>query len=171
MVKIISGAQTGVDRGALDAAFEVGTNLPDAWVGYCPFGRKAEDGVVPEKYRMTEWGDYKTRTEHNVMKSEATLIFKRGSVGPGTTLTMNLVLKHKKAFKVIDLPELDEEQNILDHTVSELPQSIDYKEVAKWMSQFAVVNVAGSRESSHPGIQKQVKDVMMQILNELPRYP
>ncbi len=47
--KIISGGQTGVDRGALDAALAAG--LPCG--GWCPAGRKAEDGEIPEKYPVT----------------------------------------------------------------------------------------------------------------------
>ncbi|MCG6885904.1 MAG: putative molybdenum carrier protein, partial [Proteobacteria bacterium] len=38
--RIITGGQTGVDRGALDAALAAG--IPCG--GWCPDGRKAEDG-------------------------------------------------------------------------------------------------------------------------------
>jgi hypothetical protein len=38
--KLISGAQTGADRAALDAALEFG--IPHG--GWCPAGRLAEDG-------------------------------------------------------------------------------------------------------------------------------
>lgn len=47
--KIISGGQTGVDRGALDAALSLG--FPCG--GYCPNGRKAENGVINERYPLT----------------------------------------------------------------------------------------------------------------------
>ena len=40
--KIISGGQTGVDRAALDVALELG--LPCG--GWCPKGRRAEEGPV-----------------------------------------------------------------------------------------------------------------------------
>ena len=42
--KIISGGQTGADRGALDAAIEVGIEHG----GWCPTGRVAEGGVIPQ---------------------------------------------------------------------------------------------------------------------------
>ena len=42
-MKIISGGQTGVDRGALDAALELA--VPHG--GWCPRGRLAEDGRIP----------------------------------------------------------------------------------------------------------------------------
>ena len=41
--KIISGGQTGVDRAALDIAIELG--IP--YSGFCPKGRRAEDGIIP----------------------------------------------------------------------------------------------------------------------------
>ena len=48
MLMIISGGQTGVDRAALDVAIERG--IPHG--GYCPKGRRAEDGTVPSKYNL-----------------------------------------------------------------------------------------------------------------------
>jgi hypothetical protein len=47
--KIISGGQTGVDRGALDAALVAG--FPCG--GWCPADRGAEDGKIPERYPLT----------------------------------------------------------------------------------------------------------------------
>jgi len=44
--KIISGTQTGADRAGIDAAIESGIDY-GVWI---PKGRKAEDGIVPEKY-------------------------------------------------------------------------------------------------------------------------
>ena len=41
LTQIISGGQTGVDRGALDAAIELGIDHG----GVCPRGRLAEDGI------------------------------------------------------------------------------------------------------------------------------
>ena len=43
---VISGGQTGVDRGALDAAI----NLKIPHGGWCPKGRLAEDGKISIKY-------------------------------------------------------------------------------------------------------------------------
>ena len=48
--KIISGAQTGADRAALDAAIELG--IPHG--GWVPKGRLAEDGVIPPRYQLKE---------------------------------------------------------------------------------------------------------------------
>lgn len=48
--KLISGGQTGVDRGALDAALEV--NFPCG--GWCPEGRMAGDGAIADRYPLSE---------------------------------------------------------------------------------------------------------------------
>jgi predicted Rossmann-fold nucleotide-binding protein len=63
VVKIISGGQTGTDRAGLDAAMEAGIPVG----GYCPKGRPAEDGTVPDKYPLIELtkGGYPARTEPN----------------------------------------------------------------------------------------------------------
>lgn len=47
MAKLISGGQTGVDRAAID----VGLALGLAVGGWCPKGRRAENGVIPDCYR------------------------------------------------------------------------------------------------------------------------
>jgi Circularly permutated YpsA SLOG family len=47
---IVSGGQTGADRGALDAALEA--DVPCG--GWCPRGRSAEDGTIPERYPLRE---------------------------------------------------------------------------------------------------------------------
>ena len=82
--RIISGGQTGVDRGALDVAIELGLDIG----GCCPRGKIAEDGVIPPYYskHLTEHSsssDYSVRTEQNVMNSDGTLIFFRHHVGSG----------------------------------------------------------------------------------------
>ena len=70
--KIVSGGQTGVDRGALNAAIALGIEHG----GWCPAGRVSEDGTIPSRYEMTETdsADYPTRTQQNVIDSDATLI-------------------------------------------------------------------------------------------------
>src|SRR5438876_1977372 len=86
--KIISGGQTGVDRAALDVALELG--IPCG--GWCPQGRRAEDGVIPARYplRETPWWGYPQRTEWNVRDSDGTLILAEGEPDRGTVLTREL---------------------------------------------------------------------------------
>ena len=46
-VTIVSGGQTGVDRGALEAAVALGLEFG----GWAPHGWIAEDGTIPAQYR------------------------------------------------------------------------------------------------------------------------
>lgn len=71
-MKIISGGQTGADRAALDWA--IVNNIPHG--GWCPKGRRAEDGIIPDRYFLqeTESEGYMQRTKWNVRDSDATLI-------------------------------------------------------------------------------------------------
>ena len=70
--RIISGGQIGVDRAALDWA--IAHNIQHG--GWCPTGRRAEDGIIPERYRLREapGRNYQQRTKWNVRDSDATLI-------------------------------------------------------------------------------------------------
>src|SRR5947209_12411896 len=85
-LKIVSGGQTGVDRAALDVALELG--LPCG--GWCPKGRLAEDGVVPDRYPLDEapTASYPERTRLNVRDSDATLVLSWGAPQGGTLLTV-----------------------------------------------------------------------------------
>ena len=71
--KILSGAQTGADRAALDWA--IFRDIPHG--GWCPKGRKAEDGKIPPHYQLTETpsASYLQRTEWNARDSYGTVIF------------------------------------------------------------------------------------------------
>lgn len=71
ITKIISGGQTGADRGGLDAALHC--EIPNG--DWCPKGRKAEDGSIPLTYNLTEMQSAEYRTKANVVDSEATVIF------------------------------------------------------------------------------------------------
>ena len=50
IIKIISGGQTGADRAALDVAIKLGI----AHGGRMAKGRIAEDGPIPERYKLQE---------------------------------------------------------------------------------------------------------------------
>ena len=79
------GGQTGADRGALDAA--LARRFPCG--GYCPSGRRAEDGSIPVGYPLeelpTRW--YQNRTRRNVETSDGTLILSSEPLTGGTRLT------------------------------------------------------------------------------------
>jgi hypothetical protein len=84
--KIVSGGQTGVDRAALDTAMERGVPVG----GWCPKGRRAEDGTISDRYPLKETPSeaYEQRTAWNVRDSDGTLIITHGALEGGTGLTM-----------------------------------------------------------------------------------
>lgn len=96
---ILSGGQAGVDRGALDAAIELGNPCG----GWCPQGRSAEDGPIPTRYPLFEArGGYAERTRRNVENSDGTLILHRGTLGEGTQLTLEICRELGKPVCQID---------------------------------------------------------------------
>jgi hypothetical protein len=151
-VKIISGGQTGADRGALDAAMASGVEHG----GWCPRGRLAEDGAIPTCYQLTETEtpEYPARTERNVRQSDGTLIVHRGPIGGGTELTLRLAQQHGKPYLLVDLD-------------APLPA----EEVARWIGEntIEVLNVAGPRESQSPGIAAETRAFVDALLAELNR--
>lgn len=150
-MKIISGGQTGADRGGLDAAIELGIDHG----GWCPLRRRAEDGVIPERYQLieTRTDDYRRRTEINVQEADVTLIF----IGKGTTatggskLTAELCRKHRKPFMLLSTPveHYSYRNDLKDFLVKHRPR---------------IINVAGKRESGSSGIQRIVKQILVVVL-------
>ena len=132
-MKIISGGQTGVDRGALDAALKLGVECG----GWCPEGRLAEDGPIPASYPVTELpgGDYLKRNRQNVKDSDGSLIIYWAEVTGGTGKTLEFCIKEKKPFKLIDANLVSEDEGA--------------EAVAEFINRrnIAVLNVAGPRES------------------------
>lgn len=154
MITIWSGGQTGVDRGALDAALSLGVPIG----GWAPKGWRAEDGVIPERYRvhMREHpsADYRPRTVVNVDKTDATLILHRGKLTPGTRLTWQIAGQLNKPRRMVDVGNL--------HDGSA-------EQVAVWLYARGVrkLNVAGQRESKCPGIQAVTEGFMVAVLERL----
>jgi hypothetical protein len=148
--QIVSGGQTGVDRAALDLALEVG--LPCG--GWCPKGRRAEDGPLPERYplRETSTPAYPRRTALNVRDSDGTLILTRGAPDRGTALTARLAERDGKPCLTVDLAGRP-----------------DPAEVRAWLAanRIGVLNVAGPRESSSPGIYAEAKAFLRAVFSPL----
>ena len=160
--KIVSGGQTGVDRGAIEAALELG--FP--YGGLIPKGRLAEDGAVPVKFDRMEVAlrkDYLFRTEWNVTHSDATLIIARKimkdgawreELAGGTLRTERFAAVHARPRLVIF------SQNV--------------EKVVEWLEKLAaangcgiVLNVAGPRESKAPGIQESTRRFITQLLTRI----
>lgn len=146
-MKIVSGGQAGVDRAALDVALSLAVPCG----GWCPRGRRAEDGPIDGRYPLRETPEpaYAVRTEWNVRDSDATLILYRGVLEGGSLLTRDLALRMGKPCLPVDLD------------APELPQR-----VAEWLRSegVEVLNVAGPRESSRPGIQAAAAAFLLSLL-------
>ena len=100
---------------------------------------------------------YSARTEENVRTSDATLVFTRGGVRPGsgTELTIAMCRKHEKPCLHLDLtaPGPDQIARIRDFVVT---KRVD------------VLNVAGSRESESPGLVAAVRELLVAALARSP---
>lgn len=152
--KIISGGQTGADQAGLDAAIELG--IPHG--GWCPLGRRSEDGPIPLKYSLKETLSdyYRDRTTRNVQDSDGTVIFIDGSIDkePGSALTLNLC-------------KMDERPNLLVNLSIDSIESAA-KLVRTFVSHYEIktLNVAGSRASASPGIGPKVFQVLKLAFSE-----
>jgi len=146
--KIISGGQTGVDRGTLDACLAL--NFPCG--GWCPAGRRAEDGIIPAKYplKQTREADYATRTMRNIQDSDATLIIHDGPLAGGTKLTYDYIQEIKKSVLLVE-PDI----------------STDL--ILEWLglNKILILNVAGPRESEWPGAEKKAYGLISKLISDI----
>lgn len=157
LTKIISGGQTGADRGALEAALE----LAFPYGGTIPKGRKAEDGQVPACFdQLVESvsADYKIcATRDNVRDGQATLVIcPTAPMSPGSQVTVRFCHEQNKPVMVC------EAKKVLRDPVAQGDL------VLRWIKQkgVKVLNVAGTRESKFKGIQEAVRAMVTHVLAE-----
>jgi hypothetical protein len=166
VTRIVSGGQTGADRGGLDAALYCDVPLG----GWCPKGHKAENGRIPAKYRLqeTDSADYLVRTEANVVDSDATVVFTLGAPSGGSLRTIEFAHRHRKPWHHIDV-NLESRKRAVGQIVKWLRGEIayDYDEYQTKPPEQCVLNVAGSRESKAEGIQDLVTAIMVDVLGEV----
>lgn len=154
-IKIISGGQTGVDRGALDAALALGV----ACGGWCPEQRMAEDGVIPERYpvKVLLGSGYRQRTKQNVRDSDATVIIYFDYIFPkgGTELTLLECIKVGKPYLLIDGNEW---------TIARAAERIF---LFCQKNHINVLNVAGPKGSNLAQAHQYTQQVMMGALKNM----
>lgn len=149
--KIISGGQTGADRGGLEAAKMLG--IPTG--GFITRGYMTENGRDPslKNFGLTELSstDYEERTIRNVKESDGTVVFcktdKKGNItGDGTMLTVYTAVTFSKPVIV----------------------NPDSKAFVSWLDQNKIrtLNVAGNRESIFPGNRKRTSDFLVKSLSK-----
>lgn len=156
-LKIVSGAQTGVDQGGLHAAIDLGLE----WGGWVPKGWRTENGTVGALFRpkMKEHAsaNYLGRTRRNVIDSHATLIITNSYPLTGGTL--------KTRFFCQEL--------MRPHLVVSLGENDAEGKVRRWLEQFFltahpvpfILNIAGPRESKSRGIQKKARRFLVGLLS------
>lgn len=154
ILQLISGGQTGVQRAALDAA--LAQEFPCA--GWCPHGRKAEDGPLPAVYPLEETDSpgYTKRTVQNIRDSDGALIITRGVPTGRTDLSLTTARKHRKAVLVIDLEAMPS-------------QTAAIEKIRAWGDERLIrdLNVTGPRESRCPGIYEEARALLTRLLTHL----
>lgn len=150
--KIISGGQTGADRAALDSALKF--NIDHG--GWVPAGRLAEDGKLPDIYRVQEMAtaSYEDRTKQNVITADGTVIIVRGASMGGTLLTEKIAQTCNVPWCRLDLLTMDEFEGALL-----LHEFFDESDGA-----IATLNVAGPRAGEDPFIYRSVKAILEAFL-------
>lgn len=183
-LKIISGGQTGVDRGALEAASMMEALGLRAWGGWAPKGFKAEDGEIPEPYRSKmrmSSGGYKERTVMNVQAAHGTVvvytkahhIVKKG----GTHMTLLRAWEEGRAVLPLFVEPGDYETSVPCLTAwFQHLYAVNLFSVQARMQPFeglvegedaVIVNFAGPRESKAPGIQDLTCSIVGEALDLL----
>jgi hypothetical protein len=155
--KIISGGQTGVDRGALDAALAAGF----ACGGSCPADRAAEDGTIPLSYPLTPLpgAGYRERTLRNVLDSDGSVIFAPGALTGGTRLTREYCGREAKPHLVIDVSRTNQSE-----AVSAIRRFIAEQRIR-------ILNVAGPRASLWTAGHAYASEVIRRLLESLEPPP
>lgn len=146
---VISGGQTGADMGGLLGAVDAGFSTG----GWAPRGYMTESGPVPELAALglheagAGWVD---RTNRNAAMADVTLWFgNAASPGGGAT---------KRACRLAGKPFVDV-NGWVPLKIAEFLR----------VTNTQIVNIAGNRESSRPGLQDQVRGIVAAALNEYTR--
>lgn len=140
--KVISGGQTGADQGGLRAARYL--HIPTG--GTAPFKYMTERGYEPEllmSYGLVESAvsSYKSRTYKNIMDSEGTVIFADLPLSGGSFQTETMCVGNHKPY-------------VVNPTARHLRDWI-------YQTKIRVLNVAGNRESKHPGMEEDVYQILI----------
>jgi Circularly permutated YpsA SLOG family len=151
--RVVSGGQTGADQAGWRAARASGI----ATGGWMPEGFLTEAGPRPDFAEMfgaleIPGGGYPERTRANVRDSDATIWFGDPDSPGGRTTLRACTGSGKPVYQVIE----------------GLTQPAD---VAAWIEaeKVRVLNVAGNRESTEPGIGEQVERFLVVTLRQLYR--
>jgi hypothetical protein len=153
---VISGGQTGADQAGLRAAracgFRTGGTAPKGW--------ETEDGQAPW---LADWGlvecqtpGFVARTRINAKNADMSILF--GNDGsPGSRLLIGVERRIKSRYDLRPPPLRIKHKGFRPEVL------------VSWIEQFRprVINVAGNRESSAPGIGVWVERHLIQAFEML----
>lgn len=179
---LISGGQTGVDRAALDFAMA----MKILCSGWCPAGRRAEDGPIADCYPLLEASSelYQQRTRLNVRDSDATLIIADSSPSNGTRLTVEYCQKMRKPFHILNSEAFFDRPPKLKALISpaiEVPENESHRqentddlsdaewfevaETLNWLHKTkpGILNIAGPRKSESPQTELLARSLLRML--------
>ena len=130
---------------ALDLGIEAG--------GWCPRGRRAEDGAIDERYPLAETPRrrYIQRTDWNVRDSDGTLIVAREPLSGGSAATRRLARRRGKPCLIAHPEDCGAAQA-----------------VRAWLREHAIaaLNVAGPRQSAGGDPYGAAERLLRSVLQE-----
>jgi hypothetical protein len=154
LLAVHSGAQTGVDRAAFDAALKFRLAIG----GYVASGRIAEDGRIPSRYPNlveTVSADPAERTRLNVESTDGTLIISKGELMGGSRYTSENAERCGKPYLHIDLSRMDAPAALMA--------------ARNWLAgnSIRILNVAGPRASEDREIYHQAREFLEELFAAL----
>ena len=121
--------------------------------GFCPRGRKAEDGPIDARYPLTEIdGGYRQRTLRNVESTDGTAIFFESTLFGGTEQTRVFCDEAKRPYRLLDIAKLDSVE-----AATALRDFVKQQEIR-------ILNVAGPRASGSQRMYSFVKSAVSRLL-------
>jgi hypothetical protein len=153
--RIVSDAQSGAARGALDAAIALGLNHG----GWGAFERHADDGELDEKYRVRSCrGGFGERVAHNIRDSDGTMLLSFGSedsLDNRTSHALKLAKLKRRACVHLQLP----------YDVS-CVSTRTLGQVRAWLQRCKVgtLHVVGPLERKAPGLARATCSFLERVL-------
>ena len=154
ILKIISGGQTGADKGGLIAAKKAKIKTG----GIAPKGFMTEAGKDPSlksEYGLREnySDDLKERTLSNLRGAHCTIVFATKPGSRGTKFTIDSLKREKRMHLVLNPFENDATKKVRDFL------DLVYERYKNPL----IVNIAGNRESRSKGIEEKVIEVLSNL--------
>ncbi len=151
IVKIISGGQTGADKGGLIAAKKA--NIKTGGIAPKSFMTEAgKDPSLKSEYGLREnfSDDLKERTLSNLRGAHCTIVFATKPGSRGTKFTIDSLEKEKRMHIVLSPFETDATEKVREFL------DLVYERYKNPL----IVNIAGNRESRSKGIEEKVVEVI-----------